>query len=245
LYDATGKQLKKIRTKDAEDLSGVSDFSLIDDNRIKRHHFYHRVYPYTVEYTTEIEYSSTLFFPRWVPQGREQLSVEKSSFAVVAPAGYTFRYKAFNYQGAPLITTEKEKIVSTWSVKHMPAILREPYSPLWHELTTVVIFGPTDFQVEDYKGNMASWSDFGKFVYALKQGRDVLPDHIRQQVHQLTDGLSDVKKRSLSCMNISRKIPAISVSSWGSAAGGPLMQNLLQPKHMAIARPSQIICSAC
>jgi hypothetical protein len=42
---------------------------------------------------------------------------------------------------------------------------------------------------------MSSWSDFGKFVYALKQGRDVLPDNIKQQVHQLTDGESDAKKK--------------------------------------------------
>ena len=77
LYDAKGKQLKKIKTKDAEDISGVADCSLIDDNRMKRHNFYHRLYPYTVEYTTEMEYSSTLFFPRWVPQARESFGRKK------------------------------------------------------------------------------------------------------------------------------------------------------------------------
>lgn len=195
LYDAAGNQLKKIKTKDTEDLSGVADFSLIDDNRVKRHNFYRRVYPYTVEYITEMEYSSTLFFPKWVPQSREMLSVEKSSMCMVAPVNYQYRHKAYNYNGTPVKTTEKDKVVTLWSAKDMPAILREPYSPLWHELTTVVIFGPADFEVEDYKGNMASWSDFGKFVYALKQGRDVLPDNIKQQVHQLTDGVGDTKKK--------------------------------------------------
>lgn len=195
LYDAMGKQLKKIKTKDAEDVSGVADFSLIDDNRVKRHNFYHRSYPYTVEYTTEMEYSSTLFFPKWVPQSREMLSVEKSSMCMVAPANYQFRHKAYNYKETPVKTTEKDKVVTLWSAKDMPAIIREPYSPLWHELTTVVIFGPADFEVEDYKGNMSSWSEFGKFVYALKQGRDVLPDNIKQKIHQLTDGVGDAKKK--------------------------------------------------
>ena len=36
LYDSYGKQLKRVKKKDLEDLSGVSDGTLIDDNRIKR-----------------------------------------------------------------------------------------------------------------------------------------------------------------------------------------------------------------
>ena len=196
LYDAAGSQLKKIKTKDTEDLSGASDASLIDDNRVKRHNFYHRVYPYTIEYNTEIQYNSILFFPMWAPQGKEKLAVEKSSMCIASPTDYKFRYKAFNYTTEPVKTIEKDnKVASVWSVKNMPAILKELYSPQWHELTTVVIFGPSDFQVDDYKGNMTSWADFGKFVYALKQGRDVLPDNVKQQVHQLADGISDIKKK--------------------------------------------------
>lgn len=196
LYDASGKQLKKIKTKDAEDLSGVSDGSLIDDNRYKRHNFYNRIYPYTIEYTVEIDYNSTLFFPMWVPQGKEKLSVEKSLVNIVCPAEYKFRYKTFNYTGEPIKTSDKNnKVITSWSVKNMPAIEKELYSPLWHELTTVVIFGPGEFQVDDYKGNMASWLEFGKFVQSLKQGKDVLPDNIKQKVHQLTDGITDEKKK--------------------------------------------------
>ena len=168
LYDANGKQLKRIKKKDLEDMSGVSEISLMDDNRIKHHNFYYKVYPYTVEYTVEINNKSTLFFPRWVPQGRERLSVESSSMSIVCPADYQFRYKAFNYDKDPVVTQEKNNKVSTWSAKNMPAITREPYSPMWHELTTMVIFGPTDFQMDDYKGNMANWQDFGKFVYSFK-----------------------------------------------------------------------------
>jgi hypothetical protein len=59
----------------------------------------------------------------------------------------------------------------------------------------VVITGPTDFQLGDYKGNMNTWQDYGKFLYALKSGRDNLPDNVKQQVHKLTDGITDVRKK--------------------------------------------------
>ena len=63
-----GKQLKRVKKKDLEDLSGVSDGSLMDDNRIKRHNFYYKVYPYTIEYTVEIQNKSTFFFQAGCPR---------------------------------------------------------------------------------------------------------------------------------------------------------------------------------
>ncbi|MEO6932585.1 MAG: transglutaminase domain-containing protein, partial [Chitinophagaceae bacterium] len=47
------------------------------------------------------------------------------------------------------------------------------------------------YAVQGYKGNMATWNDYGKFVYALKAGRDQLPENIKKTVHDLTDGLKD------------------------------------------------------
>ena len=101
LYDAMGKQLKKMKFKDLQDYSGTGESSLIEDNRIKAHNFYYRVYPYTIEYTVEIRYNHTMFFPGWIPAGGEKLSVEESHFTIVCPLDYQFRYKAFNYQGSP------------------------------------------------------------------------------------------------------------------------------------------------
>lgn len=195
LYDAAGKQLKKMKYKDLQDVSGMDDNSLVDDNRIKRHNFYYKVYPYTIEYDVEIRYNHTYYFPNWMPQGNEKLSVEKSQMSIICPSDYEFRFKAFTYTGTPETKTEKDKRIMTWSAKDMPAILKEPYEPSWHELTTEVIFGPTYFQVGNYKGNMSTWNDLGKFQLALNQGRDVLPDNVKAKVHNLTDNVSDVKEK--------------------------------------------------
>ena len=195
LYDANGKQLKKIKKKDTEDLSGVSGGTLMADDRIKRHNFYYKVYPYTIEYDIEIKNKSTLFFPMWSPQGGEGLSVETSKISMVFPVNYQVRYKAFNYAGDAVASQEKNAKVLTWSAKNMPAIVKESFSPLWHELTTVIVFAPTDFQIDDYKGSMVNWQDFGKFVYSLKQGREQLPDNIKQTVHEIGDGIRNPKEK--------------------------------------------------
>lgn len=195
LYDANGKQLKKMKSKDLQDFGGTGESSLVEDNRIKAHNFYYRVYPYTIEYNIEIRYNHTMFFPDWVPVGGEKLSVEQSHFSIICPSNYQFRYKEFNYSGNPTITAEKNKTITTWDATNIPAIVKETACPRWHELTTMVITGPTDFQLGDYKGNMNTWQNYGKFLYALKSGRDNLPDNIKRQVHNLTDATTDVKKK--------------------------------------------------
>jgi hypothetical protein len=195
LYDAEGRQIKKMKFKDLQDVSGVDDNNLIDDNRVKHHNFYYKVYPYTIEYTSVLHYRHTLYFPMWSPQGGEKLSVEKSVAKYIFPADYKLRYKSFQYDGQVVEGVDKNKRTLTWEATNMPAIIREPFGPRWHDITTVVIFGPGEFQVGDYKGNMQSWEDFGKFVYALKQNRDALPGNVKQAIHNLVDGVTEEKKK--------------------------------------------------
>jgi hypothetical protein len=59
----------------------------------------------------------------------------------------------------------------------------------------MVIVAPTDFEIQGYKGNMSSWENFGMFINTLLQGRDALPDAIKQTVHELTDNIKDPREK--------------------------------------------------
>jgi hypothetical protein len=195
LYDGSGKQLKKVKLKDMQDLSGTSDISLAEDNRVKRHNFYYKNYPYTIEYEVVVRYKYTMYFPMWVPQASERLAVENSRVTIICPEDYQFRYKAYNYDKAPEVKVEKGNKVSTWSVRNIPAYISEPYQVPLHDFNTVLIFGPSDFQLGDYKGNMQSWESFGKFLYDLKKGKDELPDDVKIKIRQLIAGVNDESEK--------------------------------------------------
>jgi hypothetical protein len=49
--------------------------------------------------------------------------------------------------------------------------------------------------MDDYKGNMATWQDFGKFVYSLKKGRDILTPETKEKVHAISDPLPGKKEK--------------------------------------------------
>ncbi len=195
LYDADGKELRKLKNKQVIDLTGMDESAWIDDSRRKFHDFFYKVYPYTVEYEVEIRYNGTLFFPLWLPREDENFSVEQSIISIISPLNYQVRFKSFNYINEPGITAQKDKKVMTWQVSGLPAIKNEFASPDWYELNTVVLFAPSEFELQDYRGSMNSWEEFGKFVYSLKQGRDELPDDVIKTVHHLTDSLDDPREK--------------------------------------------------
>jgi hypothetical protein len=195
LYDAAGRQLKKVRRKDIGDYSGVSANELMADDRIRYHNFSYRVYPYTVAYDVVIEHTSTLSFPAWVPQKGEGVSVEASRYTLVAQPGYEVRYKEFNCEAQPEISLDKNGRSMTWSLRNKPALDIEDFSTGWQDFATIVLFGPTKFQVDQYQGNMASWQEFGKFIHTLREGRDKLPSNVIQAVHTMTDKLNNPREK--------------------------------------------------
>lgn len=194
LYDASGKKIRSLKKAEIKDVSGTGGGTLAGDGRIKHHNFYYKIYPYTVEYEVEIKKDELMFMPSWTPVKNEGYAVENSTFEIVCPSGYQIRYKAFNYKKEPVVTGEKDKIYR-WEVKNLPCVEKEFASPAWDEITPTVYVAPTEFEVQGYKGIMNSWLNFGKFQSELNKNRDKLPENVKTKVHELTDTVTDVKRK--------------------------------------------------
>src|ERR1051326_4403793 len=195
LYDAFGKELKNVKKKDISDMSGNSEESLMSDTRYKMHNFYCRIYPYTVEYEEDDDMNGVFQLPDWYPQVNHVMSVEYSKFVVTAPKDLPIRYKQYNFPTPPVVTEDKDRITYTWEIKNVPAKIQEPYQQSWREICPLIKVAPTDFEIQGYKGNMSTWENFGMFINSLMQGRNVLPDVIKQKVHELTDGIKDEREK--------------------------------------------------
>lgn len=196
LYDAVGIKIKSLKKSELSDESGGGGDAFADDDRVKWHSFFYKVYPYTVEYETEVHYKGTMFLPDWIPQERPIMGVQSSQLYVIMPASNTLRYKMFNYHGEPVVTTSAEGSKQYfWEAKEMPPVKSEFASPAWDRSTTSVFLATESFVLGDYQGSNATWKDFGRFVYDLKKDRDALPDDVKAKVHELTDGITDRQEK--------------------------------------------------
>lgn len=195
LYDATGKKIKTLKKGDIKDLSATDEGTLADDSRYKLFSFFHKVYPYTVEYEYTLQDKGTYGYPIWQPIHREKYAVEQSALIITVPSDFTFRYKMFNYKSDPIITTEKSIRRFKWEVKDLPPIELEYASPSWDYIVPTVYTAPTKFQIDKYQGDMSTWEEYGKFRLLLNKDRDKLPDYIIKEVHLLTDTVQDARKK--------------------------------------------------
>ena len=175
LYDAFGKKLKSVKKKDISDVSYDDQMSLITDDRIKKHNFFYRHYPYTVEYEDQQELTGIFFLPHWQPVRDENFSVQQSRFIVETPADYNLRFKQFNYSTQPATVKNSSGNSDTWEIKNIKALHGEILQPALNEITPSVYIAPTSFSISGYNGTMDSWLNLGKFILSLYNGRDALP----------------------------------------------------------------------
>lgn len=194
LFDAEGKLIRSIKRKDITDMSEGDDVSLLTDLRIKSFSFYHKIYPYTVEFEDEQVFDGIFFLPQWVPVEDEKMAVQSSRFIVETPIDYQLRYKQFAYNADPVITEGKSKTYK-WEIQGYKAIIDEVLRPSWRDITPTVYIAPTEFQIGSYKGNMGTWKDLGQFINQLNAGKDELPEQTIQSVKDVVAKYNTTKEK--------------------------------------------------
>ncbi|MGX5855253.1 DUF3857 domain-containing protein [Dyadobacter jiangsuensis] len=202
LYDAGGKQVKKLRNSDIEDYGYGSGGDDISDARVKLANFGKKsyAYPYTIEYVYEARKRNMMMYPWWTPVSDEKSAVELSTYKIKAPAGFKFRYKEYNDAPAVVKSTDADgSDLYQWTLKDYAVRKSDDFYPLPQEdRVPHMIVAPSEFEVQDYKGNFNTWADFGKFYHTLNAGRDVLPATILAEIKNVVKtAKSDREKAEL------------------------------------------------
>lgn len=204
VYDASGKQIRKLKSAEIYDQSAISGFSLYEDNRLKWCDLAQGVYPYTVEFEYEVEYKYLFHIPTYLPISDEKVSLEYGQYEVQYPASGDLepRYKTQNTSVEPKRGKKAgsrqtgDNLLVTWTFASLEPIKLEPFSPPAQELFPAVYVAPSNFEFEKYTGAMDNWNEFGHWIKTLNAGRDVLPEETKEKVKQLTAGLNTVQEKT-------------------------------------------------
>ncbi|MGN6567803.1 MAG: DUF3857 domain-containing protein, partial [Flavipsychrobacter sp.] len=166
LYDADGKQIKKLNTADMQDMPIDAGGAFVDDDRVKFFDFNYAKYPFTVEYEVEQKYSYSFFLPRWQPQDDYKCAVESADVSVEYTKDIPLRYRLYHIDSMPETTTNNDIKILKLTLKELQAINeKDRFAPHENYLFPTLILASDNFQIENQKGSMASWSSLGKFVY--------------------------------------------------------------------------------
>ena len=191
IFDAFGKEIKKVKKKDFKDQSIADGFSVLTDGRILYLDFTPTQYPYTIEYTSEVETINTAFFPIWSTFERYLQSIEQTEFLISYPENLGFKYKLSNFDGSTIVTEETNNSLK-FIAKNINAQKKEENAPDVSKIFPMAKFSLEKFNLEGVEGTASSWEEFGKVWYRdLVDDKSEISNETLNKIKELTKGIED------------------------------------------------------
>ena len=193
IYDEMGDEIKKVKEKDFIDASAVSEISIYEDDRIKYLNYMPLKYPYTVDYTSEVIYSSTAFFPIWAPLDDFYVSLQHAEYEIINSANVELKTKKTNFDSYTIESLSNHHFVAS----NVPAIKYEAYTPDLKSIVPIYKVAMKRFSMVGVDGENNNWTDFGKWMYdRLLTGTDDIPQTTIDEVRALTADVDDPIERA-------------------------------------------------
>ena len=191
IRDASGAVVRRLDRRDAQDQTMGS---LYDDLRMREASLYGDRYPFTVEWSYEVEDRGVLGWPTWRPQP-EGRPVESASFTLSVPAQTAVRTRPRDVD-APRTRVEGGRNVHVWTVGQRGAAVAEPFGPPWWEQLPELRLGTDRFEIGGAPGRLDSWDGLGRWYGGLAQGRQELPPAAHAEVRALLAGAETDREKA-------------------------------------------------
>ena len=187
--DAQGHILRKMKQSELQ-RTEYSQYLAIDNYKLYVE-YTPPAYPVTITYEWTIESHDNLIeFPTFCPQSDYDVGVKKATYRLKAPKSMQVRHALLNIDKQK-VTEDNSSDFKCLSIEmdNLPPIKQEPYSRPLRERLPIAFFSPTKFVYYGTQGSLSNWNEYGKWEYSLIEGRDELPNDLRQELHRLTDNL--------------------------------------------------------
>jgi len=212
ILDANGKEIKKLKSSDLIDVSAVSSSSIFIDDRIQYFLYTPGSYPYTFVFKLVVKSKNTAFLPSWMPLDKEFQSVESNTYTLTYPIDWKLITTERNFD---MFGVKKSNTPGNYSLEIQQAlpITYEYASPPLSEITPFASASLDHFQLENIKGEVSNWNDFGEWYQSkMLEGNELVPENTRKEILSLVDGISDsAEKARLIYEYVQRKTRYVSV----------------------------------
>jgi transglutaminase-like putative cysteine protease len=188
-----GALIRELKKSEVREQSPFANYVRYADDRIKYFDLSATAFPYTVEYSYEVEYKSLFFWPDWYPQWR--IPVERSVYRLTAPEELSFKTYASNVKVEPMEKRSKGKRQVTFELTEIPPFEPEENMPPQGDHMMAVFFAPEEFDLAGYKGSTSSWGAFGKWYASLAREQYELSPERRRSINDLTKSCISAKEK--------------------------------------------------
>ena len=192
IFDAFGKEIKKVKKKDFKDYSATNSSTFVSDDRILALSYTPTEYPFTAIIESEVEYKTTAFIPRWLPVTGYDLAIIKDEFELTNTSGIKLNFKENNLDKYVKVNKRFQENYINYSVENVSVLDKENMMPSALNILPYVDFSLETFELEGVKGEAKDWSAFGKWMYQdlLIESND-LPQQTKDKMNKLVEGIEN------------------------------------------------------
>jgi hypothetical protein len=194
LFDVNGKKTKSIKQSEITDSPAYSSSELFSESRIKYYKPNSPVYPYTVLYEFEIDSKNMLSFGTWRPFNAYNVSTQHSSLSFSHPSKVKINRKEVNVQ-MKRSELQSNTVTETWELNNIKALEPEPYGISLSERVPCLYLMPSALVYDNYVGNADNWSEYGKWMYSLYNGRNDISETEKSRLESLMKEIPDTLGR--------------------------------------------------
>lgn len=162
VYNDLGIEVSRFKKKDFKLEGSFDGISIATDNKLYELDFPVPGTPCTIETEYKLDFEAVLDIQPWF-FGSTTESFKKSR--LVIKSAVPIKYKAYNFKGEPIVTTEGKKTIYTWEMSNGPVQKNEVSSyGSWVSIPWVDV-SPVQFSYDGYPGSLENWKEFGKWTY--------------------------------------------------------------------------------
>lgn len=186
IYNEDGSERREVESKDFIDLPAISSLYSYSDTKFIKYEIHENKYPFTIEYSYEIESSNGFIGEVWLPVNSFRQSVEKANIEFKTPKEITLKFKELNLKSPCKITKQEDENIYSWSLSNYKAKKNEGYNLAYWEVLPYVNITPTEFYYDGEEGSLKNWNVFGSFLNKISSGRDQISPALETKIKELT-----------------------------------------------------------
>jgi transglutaminase-like putative cysteine protease len=195
VYNAQGKEIKKLKQSDIVDQSDF-DGSLYSDNRLKYADLTQATYPYTVEFEYEVQLKYLYSGPDYFLYYDDEISTQKTSYIISYPVDLKPRYKLINIKEPSFEKSKDGKDQMVWAFENVKPTKFERLSPDQEQIIPNIKASPVSFEYGGHEGRMDTWKEYGLWQAKLNAGRNNLTEEAKQKARELTKNATTPEEKT-------------------------------------------------
>jgi len=189
-----GELIRKIKKSEIQDISAISDFSLYEDDYVKKIPVHYNRFPFRISYSYRIAYHQFFQIAGWTPIIDTDVPTLNAELQITTPLHFPVKIYR-QHIGQAKAHADKETMTYIWktSVPKMPD--EEVFSPSVYTLLPRVEVVPENF---DYgiPGSFNSWQAYGKWQAKLLEQADDLPEKEKAKIRQMVSQIDSPKEKA-------------------------------------------------